>query len=494
MNWRNELAAAGRIIHHDQRLFWREMHRGEMGWLRSWLPLGVLFTLFQAPALALSWQLKQPPAPGVLTVGWFFIGLTMLGGAMGRALSLLFERSDLDLLLSSPLPAYTVLLGRLISIACTCFLAAGLFVLPIVNALLLRFGPRYLAAWLVWAQLALAMAALGTGTVLVLVRWLGLRRGKLTAQTVYLLVALAPMGIMLLPAVAPAGGQSDFKALLRLLGHPIWTIPGRASQGDPLALAGLGLLATGLVAGTAWLLGRTFVTGAQESAVRATPRRDRPHRWSEGLGEVIFRKELRLIARHPLILSQLLPLTVVIFLMGLVVIHVSHDTRQLAPLILYWCGVGPLQLSVFAAAGEVGWDLVRQSAVPPARVRFVKVVVCLLLSLSLTLPMLVWLAFSGHPGLTALTAAVALICATTAVWLGVATTQPSPRQDVITPPKGRALWLQLSGAVLAMLGATGVALIAYEQVGFGVFFLVVLLLGVLACFTLVDPEPAETAA
>ena len=488
MNLRLELAPAWQIIRHDQRLLGREMHRAEMGWLRAWLPIGVLFSLLQTISLLFVWQLKIPPPPGALTVIWVVLGLVTLSGVMGRALSLLYEKSDLDLLLASPLPARTILLGRLLSIAAAAMLLTGIFVFPLLNALLLRFGPSYLFGWIVWMLLSLATAAIGTAAILTVVRCFGVRRGKLAAQLLMVGCSLTPVIAILAPLLAPESIQSDMKIFFQdLLQHPAWTLAGRATKGEAAALLFLGGVTVLLVAGTAWLLARTFVTGAQQVTERVSTRQLKTHQWTEGLGAVIFRKELRLLVRHPLTISQLLPMVLINLVIGVILIRVSHDPRLLATLVLYWCGVGPITLATFSAAGEVGWDLVRQSSVPPSRVRRLKVIVCLLVSLGPTVPILLWLAFAGHPGLATLTAWVALTCAATTSWLGVTTTQTSPRQDVIAPPRGRALLFQIVAMSLAMLAASGVSLVAFAQVGFGVFTLVVFLLGVLACFTLVDP-------
>ena len=147
-----------------------------------------------------------------------------------------------------------------------------------------------------------------------------------------------------------------------------------------------------------------------------------------------------------------------------------------------------MQLAVFAAAGEVGWDLVRQSAVPELRVYVLKTVVTVLLALTPLLIPWIWLAVAGRPGLALLSLFTALVCGSATAWLGVCTTKPSPRQDVFPQAKGKSLVLQMAGMMLSMVAAAAVGLVAADFVGLGLAILGVLLLGALACFTLVEPD------
>jgi hypothetical protein len=283
------------------------------------------------------------------------------------------------------------------------------------------------------------------------------------------------------------------RTLLHLTEQPVFAALGRAGEGGLIQLGLLALLATALTAFVIRMMARTFVTGAQDVAVRSTPRRTRPHRWTEGLTRVIFRKELRLLARHPLMLNQIFPMVLLVGVMGVVLLSLTHESRLLAPLCLYWAGLTTLPVATAAASGEVGWDLVRQSAVPEQRVRVLKTVACVVLCVGPVILACLWLAGSGRPWLALLTLAMALACGAASSWLGIITTKPSPRQDVITQTRGRALVFQFVAMGLSLSGAAGVALVAYEFPWFGALLLGIMLLGVLGCFTLVEPESGEAA-
>ena len=482
------LVVAWRIVRHDQRLLWREINQGTMGVWRTVVPLGVLFALIQGPALLLFWQLKDPPPPGIMSVFWGIVGLMMMFGATNRSLILLYEKSDLDLLFSAPQPPYVILLGRLCSIAAIAFVVLGLFVLPVLNAELLRFGPRFLPGILVWALLALIAAAIGTTLVLGLVRLFGVRRGRFVGQLVAISLAVAPLSVMLLPTVlSPARQKAGLALLPQLIRHPIVESLGRAAQGGLVELAGLVALAAVVAGLAARLMARTFQAGAQEITFTPGARRLRPHRWVDGLLRALVWKEVRLLTRHPMVLNALLPISLLVAVAGVVIVG-KTGVRALAPVTIYWSGLVTLQLAVFAAAGEVGWDLVRQSAVPELRVYILKTVVTVLLALTPLLVPWIWLALAGHPGLALLSGFTALVCGSATAWLGVCTTQPSPRQDVFPQAKGKSLVLQMAGMTLTMVAAAAVGLVGADFVALGLAILGVLLLGALACFTLVEPD------
>ena len=482
------LLVAWRIVRHDQRLLWREINQGSVGLWRTWVPLGILLLLIQVPAIMFFWQLQNPPLPGLMSVFWVTLSLMMIFGATGRALVLLYEKSDLDLLFSAPQPPYVILLGRLFSIAAGAFVGIGLIVLPVLNAELLRFGPSFLPGILVWALLALIVAAIGTALILGLVRLFGVRRGRFAGQLLAISLAVAPLSVMLLPTVlSPARQKAGLALLPPLIHHPFVESLGRAAQGGLPELAGLVALAAVVAGITARLMARTFQAGAQEITVNPGARRQRPHRWVEGLLRALIWKEVRLLTRHPMVLNALLPISLLVTVAGVVIVG-KTGVRALAPVTIYWSGLVTLQLAVFAAAGEVGWDLVRQSAVAELRVYVLKAVVTVLLALTPLLVPWIWLAVAGHPGLALLFGFTALVCGSATAWLGVCTTRPSPRQDVFPQAKGKSLVLQMAGMTLTMVAAAAVGLVGADFVGLGLAILGVLLLGALACFTLIEPD------
>ena len=488
------IRVAWQIVRHDQRLLWREMNQGTMGMWRTVVPLGVLLLLIQAPALMLFWQLKNPPLPGIMSVFWVIVGLGMLFGATNRSLILLYEKSDLDLLFSAPQPSYVILLGRLCSIAAIVFVVLGLFVLPVMNAELLRFGPRFLPGFLVWALLALIAAAIGTTLILGLVRLFGVRRGRFVGQLLAISLVFAPLSVMLLPTMlSPARQKATWSLLLQIVHHPAVESLGRAAQGGLPELAGLMALAAVVVGLTARLMARTFLAGAQEITVTSGARHLRPHHWVDGLLRALIWKEVRLLTRHQMVLNALLPTSLLVAVVGGVIVG-KTGVRALAPVTLYWSGLVTMQLAIFAAAGEVGWDLVRQSVVPELRVYVLKTVVTVILALTPLLIPWIWLAVAGHPGLALLSGSTALVCGSATAWLGVCTTQPSPRQDVFPQAKGKSLVLQMAGMMLSMAAAAAVALVGADLVGLGLASLGGLLLGALACFTLVEPDLLKPSA
>ena len=488
-----ELTLVWQIVRLDLLLFWRLINQGATSQVRSWATIGVLFALFQVPAIFFSYTLKSPPPPGILSVAWLLIGLMMGMGSAERTVLLLYQRSDLDLLLSSPVPARVVLLGRLLSIAASLFLGTALFVLPALDAAVIRFGPAYLASFVVWALLATIVSAIGASATLGLVRLMGVRRARFATQMLAVLCLSTPGLIALMPKFLEGStGKHLLEVAALAVKNPIFASLGRASQGSLAELAGLALLATALAfVATKWL-GRTFATGAQDVSLPADASLPAPaHVWTDNLVRVVMRKEVRLMVRHPLVYTSVLPMVLMIGLL-LVVQVLQGNPRLAAPISIYWSGMVTLALAGLAATAEVGWDLIRQGMVPEKLIWRLKLATCLGLSLSPLVPLWIWQAAGGRPGLALLSLLVALSVGVSSTWLGLTTTEASPRQDLLPQAKGKGLHLKLAAATLCLVGAVGVGLFAFDYVGLGLFFTAATLLGMVASLTLVEPLTAES--
>jgi ABC-2 type transport system permease protein len=306
------------LLRHELRLQWRSARRKLLSSLGA---TGVL-TLLHLVAVPFAFLLPlgvHVPAPLMLasvTAWLWFIGLGMCSRALALAVHAIYERGDMDLLLSSPLAPRSTLTARAIAIAVGLLHEFGSFILPFANVFAAFGHPRWLLAYLVLPALALLSTTFGLWLALLLFRWLGPRRTRVTSQVLAGLLGSSGVVLSQLPMLLPKDGNTS-AALQWLAALPdeaswLWW-PARAALGDPLG----GLIATAaiLAAFTLTVRGsaRYFIDDVIAAASISTgaPKRplpqstDMPH-FRTGLQRVLISKELRLLRRDPWLMTQLL--------------------------------------------------------------------------------------------------------------------------------------------------------------------------------------------
>ena len=262
----------------------------------------------------------------VLAVGTTF----MLSSAIKTSVLVLFERSDLDLLLSSPLPSRSIFTVRLLGV---CASTAGLylfFLAPFAHAGLLQGQWRWLGIYPGVIAVAVLCSCCAMLLTLGLVRVLGARRTRVVAQIVGALAGALLVIASQLHALTSRQTQERIRdSVLGLVqqdgaaDNPLW-LPARAMLGEPLPLLLLAGCAAGLFLLTTASTHRFFARGLQlaaSTAVRGAPSgAPQRHRFGRSLFQTVVIKEWRLIARDPQLLSQvmlqvlfLLPLFFLIF-------------------------------------------------------------------------------------------------------------------------------------------------------------------------------------
>jgi ABC-2 type transport system permease protein len=266
------------------------------------------------------------PLPGMLAGGLLLVCSTfMLSNALRASVMALFERGDLDLLLSSPLPSRSIFAVRLLGVAAS---SAGLFLYlltPFANVALALGRPGWLAIYPAVAAIATIVACAAMLLTLALVRLLGARRTRTLAQV---MAAIAGALLFLLSqapnvvshgsngAAAEQAARSLAHSSLLGPGSPLW-LPGRAALGEALPLAGLALAALAAFFLTLARTHRFFVQGVQQAAgmARAAPRPagGLRFRFRRSLFDTIVIKEWRLIGRDPHLISQVLLQLVYLF-------------------------------------------------------------------------------------------------------------------------------------------------------------------------------------
>lgn len=432
------------LLQHELRMFWFNLgrKRHQRTW---WLPL---LGLGWAGLHVVAYYLLRdmPAAPGrvvariamMATLLMIVLGTFMFSSGLKSSVDSLFERGDVDLLLSSPLPSRSIFTVRLAAITIGVASSYLLLAAPIVNVGLLIGHAGWLAVYpvlLAWATICCALAMLLT---LFLVRVIGARRTRVVAQIIsaiagamMFLLAQAQniLGLDLtrsLKAVAANGVASDS---LFAPDSRLW-LAGRALAGDAMPLLGLLTIAVALF----WLTVHTthgfFVRGVQQAVSTGRVRRKTgvlQGQFGRHLMEVVLRKEWRLIARDPHLLSQVL---LQLFYLLPLAILVLRSEEQAAPGVA--AGLTMLSGSLAASltwiivSAEEAPDLLQTSPAAARMIRLAKLGAAIMPPLLLMVLPLLW-ALAHHPvaGLLMCFTVVAATCAAalTGLWLG----RPSSR-------------------------------------------------------------------
>ena len=441
------------LLGHELRLFRRTAlasgahgGKGRRGWrivgggAAVWLALhaGVYFVLRAAGASTLSFG--APPHGFVIAAGAILLAtfLFMLSSALKASVEALFDRGDMDLLLSSPLSSRSIFSVKLAGIVVGITALYLFFLAPFAHVGLLLGQLRWLAVYPVLLALAALAASMAMLLTLALVRWLGARRTRVVAQVIgalagALLFLLSQAGSFMsrddgapapsaLARMMVAGGTIDADSL-------VW-LPARAALGEPVAVvlvAVAGLLAAWATVG---LTHRFFVHGLQQAASTsraATRPGSIRYRFDRSLIETIVVKEWRLIWRDPHLISQVL--LQLLYLLPLCFLIFSKNAPHIAVTgvgLTMLCGSLSSALAWIVLLAEDAPDLLQSSPANAATVRVAKLAAAVAPVLLLAAAPLAWLTLQeplagAFAAMTVCGAAASAALIT--LWTGRATTR-----------------------------------------------------------------------
>ena len=446
------------LLRHELRLFWYSTAVGKKGegsrridrlglfvWATVWLMLhAVAFLLMRttanSPASASASTLLA------VTVVLAAVFMFMLSSGLKGSVEALFDRGDLDLLLSSPLPSRSIFTVRLVAIVAGVAAIYLFFVTPIAHAGLLLGRLQWLGVYPTIVGAAVTASAIAMLLTLGLVRLLGARRTRVVAQVIG---AFAGALLFLLSQIYVfATRGSEVRAadwLAQWLGNGqvgidafVW-LPARAALGEPLPLAGLSLLAAAAFYLTVRFTDGFFLRGLEQAAgskrAAAAPARGLRMRFGRPLANVIVLKEWRLIARDPHLVSQvllqllyLLPLGYLLFLKD------GTPLPGIAAGLALLCGSLASSLAWIIILAEDAPDLLLASPASVRTVRYAKLAAATIPTLALVAPPLLWLvATNPLAGILCCVAVIGsvLSAALIVTWLG----RPAPRGEFKTRGK-----------------------------------------------------------
>jgi ABC-2 type transport system permease protein len=381
---------------HELRLSWRDwvslMTAGRRHRTRT---VTIALILFAALMHLIAWTMVGRYADViadkstlVIVTGCMLLSWSLLlSQAMESVTRAFYTRSDLDLILASPICPRKVFSIRIGRIAGSVALIAMLLASPFINILAFFGGAHWLAAYGVVAAMGAVAAAFAVALTIALFRTIGPKRTRLIAQIVAAIIGAAFVIGLQVAAILSTGSLSRFTPLQSetVMTHApgldsvLW-LPARAVLGDPVAVVivvGFSLIL--LVASIVTFAGNFGEHATAASDVSSTVVRQRRaygfRRRSPG--SVLRHKEWTLLLRDPWLMSQTL-MQILYLLPPALMLWISFREGGgalivLVPVVVMAAGQLSGGLAWLSISGEDAPDLVATAPVMARRITIAKV-------------------------------------------------------------------------------------------------------------------------
>jgi ABC-2 type transport system permease protein len=493
------------LLHHELRLSWRGLlqrrSRGGRGggrfgqlWLMLILPLILLVTAGMPLGLALR-HANVPiiPAAGLIAAAATVMIFTlMLSQTLAAAVEALYERADLDLLFSSPIPPRRVMTVRFLAVAATVFALYGIITTPILLPIAVLGHPTWLAAEVVLFTVALTATGVGLLVAAALLRLIGPRRTRTIGQVLAAVIGAAFFLIVQARNILGGAQTANVWATVmrigqdpRFHGFPGLDWPLRALIGEPLPLGGMVAAGVGVFLLANQLLGARFAADAAAAAGAGAGGRKAKVSgrisFAAGAFQATVRKELRLLVRDPALITQVLLRVLYMIPLGFLLLRRASEGQSVllpgsAAALAFMSGQVAGSLAWITISAEDAPDLLVCAPAPTSLVRRGKLAAAGLPVMALLTPILLPLAVMAP--LTALAAAVG--CAASIVMAGLMNVwwqRPGKRSEFRR--RRQSSWLvTLAELLLGLLIASATGLFA-AGILWGLLPAVLALVGVL---------------
>lgn len=387
------------FAHHELRLSWRDfarmMHATRS--IKSVAAIVAFVVLMHVIAYAVVGRfadiadMAEKTDLVVITAGAFLTWLLLLSQGIESATRVLYTRSDLDVIMSSPIDVSRVVRVRLAAVALTVTLMAALITLPFVDVLVWIGGVRWLSALGTIVAGGLSASAFAIALTMLLFRLIGEARTRLVAQIVAAVVGAGFVIGLQIVAVTSYDTMSRMAALTSDLALSFapesdsqWWLAARAITGDAGAMSVLLLASVVLLGGAIAWLGPQFGAATGSASGRAAvnrTQRQRPFR-NTSRQHALLRKELRLLRRDPWLLSQTLMQILYLLPPAVMLWHGFGTSAGLAvvlpPVLVMAAGQLAGGLAWLTVSGEEAPDLVESAPIAPSRIVMAKVETVLL--------------------------------------------------------------------------------------------------------------------
>ena len=317
-------------------------------------------------------------------LSWFL----MISQAMESMTRAFYARSDLDLILASPVAAQRLFAVRIATVGVSVAAMAIPLAAPFIDILVVRGGLRWMGAYGLIVAMGAAAAALAVGFTVALFRIIGPRRTRLVAQVVAAVIGAAFVIGLQVAAILSYGTISRVSVLQSsaVLAHApdldsiVWW-PARAAMGDWLALIGVLAVSCALLVAAIALVSPRFgqyavaASGAGASRVSQTGRQSAFRKTSPR--RALRRKEWMLLRRDPWLVSQTF-MQMLYLIPPAVLLWRSFDDGNgaynlLVPVLVMAAGQLAGGLAWLAISGEDAPDLVATAPVPASFILRAKV-------------------------------------------------------------------------------------------------------------------------
>lgn len=374
--------------------------------------------------LASRWALPVTPLSALIVDAACVVLFTlMLSQTINLAVQALYERGDLDLLLSSPLKPRVVLTVRALAITVVASILYISLVTPFIITASVLGRPEWLSLFVVLIALALIATSLGILLTMGLFALIGPRRTRVVAQVLAAVVG----GVMFALSQAynltrhEDGGTSGVTGfILGLTDSPLLTANGplawpvRALTASPVPL--ITIAATGLILFVAVvrILGPRFASDAATAVgEKSTPARTKgaDGAFADGLSRAMVRKELRLLSRDPQLISQILLRLMYLAPLGFVMFRNAHAGTASTfggAGIVFMAGQLAGSFAWIAISAEDSPDLLRSAPIDRGLADRAKLVAALIPTFALTGLAIVGFAFLAP--LSAIVVAMGCVC------------------------------------------------------------------------------------
>jgi len=373
---------------HESRLAWRDwlsmITAGRRERLRRVVIAILVFAIFMH--FVAYWMVgRYADAPVdtstlvTITASVLLSWLLMVSQAMESMTRAFYSRSDLDLILASPVAAQRLFAVRIATVAISVAMMAIPLAAPFIDILVVRGGLRWMGAYGLIVAMGAAAAALAVGFTVALFRTIGPKRTRLVAQVVAAVIGAAFVIGLQVAAILSYGTISRATVLQShaVLAHApdlasiVWW-PARAAMGDWVALVGVLAVSLALLAAAIALVAPRFgeyavaATGAGVSRVSQAVRQNAFKQTSPR--RVLRRKEWMLLRRDPWLVSQTF-MQMLYLIPPAVLLWRSFDDGDgaynlLVPVLVMAAGQLAGGLAWLAISGEDAPDLVATAPVP----------------------------------------------------------------------------------------------------------------------------------
>jgi ABC-2 type transport system permease protein len=312
---------------------------------------------------------------GSVLLSW----LLMISQAMETTTRAFYSRSDLDLILASPVAAEKIFAIRIATVALSMAMMALPLAAPFIDILIARGGWHWLGAYGLILAMGAAATALAVGLTVALFRLIGPKRTRLVAQVVAAVIGAAFVIGLQVAAIMSYGTISRVSVLqsqaviasLPDVGSLVWW-PARAALGDGMALFGVLAASFALLAVTIALVAPRFgeyaITASSTGAASVTQARGSASFRPRSPRQALRRKEWALLRRDPWLVSQTLMQMLYLIPPALMLWrsfgHGNGAYQLLVPVLVMAAGQLAGGLAWLAISGEDAPDLVASAPIP----------------------------------------------------------------------------------------------------------------------------------